>query len=517
LNRVLTAIALCVTCFGTAMAANPPGELVPGEFATVRATDNDLATTLAPFADRFFTDAAFDGDWFDPAQGVAIRISGKTGVATTAYGQAAQPGEIVLRLRSINRGFRAAPILQQPGASLPWFTGSILRPESTPTTYNKWRDVQGRITPLGRLLLIFVNERGPPPPSVLERGGPGSIPAGRASTSTPPPSQHTTTTPGGVTPAPAASTASFSCDSVTLKSNDLTFCNLLQEVGEQVAVGVLDKGQEIAIREVMLAVFRALPTKVQDDLFRGGHFLQPRYFGAAYRSSVNKLLKKPKLVSYFDYGIAQVFCDFIKAGFDAYAEATYLNSDQAWKYPLVQTAGDQMYVGLSLLLAPTPLTTPQARALEAVLLETQITLSHMEAATVSFFALRNERQEAVASFAGLIQMGTSVALIKEAGLQPLATANGSLDLALSTIKKAVSSSDIPRFDEVARLIYDADMARLRAGAKNNAQATLAISKAVNLAKQLDGQRSLLDRIYVTTFGSYAATTESLLKLLNLSN
>ena len=203
--------------------------------------------------------------------------------------------------------------------------------------------------------------------------------------------------------------------------------------------------------------------------------------------------------------------------FNAYAEATYLNSEAPWKYVYVQTAGDQIYVGLSLLLAPKPLTTPQARVLEALFLESQITVQRTEAATKSWLALTQERQEALGSMAASIRRSATVAALQGQSLQPTgqALANVGADFVLSTVRSAVASTNIPQFDEVVRLVYEADVGRLHAGGAITPAVASSVKKALTLAVQFDSQRSLLDRSPLTPFGSYKSSTESLLKILNL--
>lgn len=499
MNQIPVAVVLSVTLFGTASAVNAPGELVPGEFATTQATQSDLATSLAPFGERFFTQEAFDGDWYSAEQGMALRIAGGIGVATTPYAKAARSGEIVLRLRRINRATRN--IFGKPGAHLPWFDGRVLRPDG------RWMDVQGRITPLGRLLMI--SRAGYPTIHwAMERARPGDSAVASAPVSSP----RTPALPVAATPAASSANASFSCD--MLGVNEMTFCKLLKEVGDQASIGLLQKDQEIAIRVAYLALFRSLPLQAQRQLLTG-KFLDARFFAPAYRTSIDRLLKKPPLISYFDYGIGNFFVDMIKAAYDAWLAATALNADAPWTYAMLQASGDQIYVGLNLLLVPKPLTTPQARALEALFLETQITVQHLESVTASLIALRRERQETVGSWAISIQKSASVALLQEVGLQASGSTKVGLDSVLTTVKNVVAGSDILRFDEIVRLIYGAQLERLRAGAVNTAEVTRVVNQALNLAAQLDGRRSLLDKLYITTYGSYSDTAYSLLQILNL--
>jgi hypothetical protein len=177
-----------------------------------------------------------------------------------------------------------------------------------------------------------------------------------------------------------------------------------------------------------------------------------------------------------------------------------------------------MYVGLSLLLSPQPLSTPQARALEAVFIESQITVSRIRAASDSWFALKRERQEAIGSMAAVIARNATVDFLREQGLSPpfKALAAGGVDFAMATVRKSVDNTDISHFDEVARLAYQATMERLRAVGVTTASVTSLAAQAKGLAVQLDKQRPFINSVTVTAFGSYGDATDALLKVLDLT-
>jgi hypothetical protein len=493
LAGAVLAFYVCLGATAPSEAVFATGERVPGEFATTLASASDLAGPLASFGSRFFTDAAFDGDWTSSERHVALRIAGNVGVATAAYPNGAPAGTTVLRLRWINRA-----VHKGGEASLPWFDGTAMRADGT------WVNVQGRITPIGRLLLQ-TRATYPTDHWALDQGGTGNVV---------PLAQGTATMPGS-TPAFATAPPSYTC--VSLIGDELGFCQLMKEVGEQVGAGLQDKAWEIGIRSGMLFIFRSLPPTIQHELFTGP-FLKAKYLAPVYGQSLSTLMAQPKPASFVDYGVGQVFCDMFKQTFDAYAEAMYLNSPTPWKYVYVQTAGDQMYVGLSLLLSPQPLSTPQARALEAVFIESQITVSRIRAASDSWFALKRERQEAIGSMAAVIARNATVDFLREQGLSPpvKALAAGGVDFAMATVRKSVDNTDISHFDEVARLAYQATMERLRAVGVTTASVTSLAAQAKGLAVQLDKQRPFINSVTVTAFGSYGDATDALLKVLDLT-
>lgn len=142
---------ICLVCPCLAAAQDPPlDEITPGEFATTAVSATGFPAALASFGEKLFTTAAFDGDWYSPTLHLGIHIDGLTGSATVSNSPQYKPGDVVLRLSSIKRGTRA-----QGSVTLPWFDGHHIHPSG------EWFDIQGRITPSGRLLIIARNRFSP--------------------------------------------------------------------------------------------------------------------------------------------------------------------------------------------------------------------------------------------------------------------------------------------------------------------------------------------------------------------
>ena len=108
-------------------------------------------------------------------------------------------------------------------------------------------------------------------------------------------------------------------------------------------------------------------------------------------------------------------------------------------------------------------------------------------------------------------MSARHSLLQDVGLEPPSSSKTGIDAVLATIRAAVSNSNIPRFDEIARLIYNAESRRLRADGTMTADVKALVNQALRQARSLDP----LLPTGITAFPSYTPTTIDLLNMLNL--
>lgn len=166
LSRVLFRRTFVITLVLIILFYSAPGvcaqdlqaEIIPGEFRTGIVTDGDLTPELNGLGQNLFTESVFDGDWYSPALHIGVHIAGKTGTVTILNSSSYRSGDSVLRIGFIKHGHRIGNRIY-----LPEFDGSHIHLDG------RWFNIQGRITPAGRMLIVSRSGFFPPFHWTMER------------------------------------------------------------------------------------------------------------------------------------------------------------------------------------------------------------------------------------------------------------------------------------------------------------------------------------------------------------
>ena len=293
------------------------------------------------------------------------------------------------------------------------------------------------------------------------------------------------------------------------------FCDLMRDVSERVELKLVDKANELLIRQTLVTLFRRLTPEMQRRLF-SGKLSGIAVVQGAYTKTINKVMAAQKPSNYIDVTGVGLFCDFAKDVADEFVERTYLNGDP-WTYAVMQGFSDQIYVGVCSMLSANRALGPQTVVLEAVVLEAQITALRLETIGFNYLQLNVERQNTVASWLVSMTKASASVVMNENALVPAGSryAGFTPDRVIAVIRTSVANTDIPQFDTVARIVLEAQVDRLRAGGSNASSTPPIVSRAIATARRLDKQRSFTDKIFVTPFGSYEQAADTLLRMAGL--
>ena len=289
------------------------------------------------------------------------------------------------------------------------------------------------------------------------------------------------------------------------------FCNLMRAVVLELAKAGANEAKSLAFRKVFEELFKSLPRRVQLSLFSRG-FLKEEFATQPFKKSAMEYINSPSAVPLFLVG---VFADAVREAYGDWAKANY--QDSPWTYAIVQGYGDQMYVGLLATLTAIAKGQSEAGLWEALILESEITATRLYEVGQYSFLLSKERKSAVASIAQLILSASSASFARQQGFLPPASRVHAFDetAVASSVRQTVISSDIPSFDRVARLIYQARMAKLASYNQSTTFYRTQSLAALALADDLDRQRPPGVKYWITAFGSYKETTTTILTALNL--
>ena len=336
-------------------------------------------------------------------------------------------------------------------------------------------------------------------------------------------SQASTMTSGGATPLPIGGTPFPSTTVGTTPTSippicsqpietEFKFCELLRAVTAELVKDGLEATKGWAYHRAFEKVFKALPLKFQLSLFSRG-FLKREFATVSLKRAASSFINSPSAASLF---LVDLFASAMLEAYGDWARATYQNTP--WVYALVQGYGDQMYVGLMATLTTSATGQPAAGWMEALFLESEITVTRIGTVGQYAFALVKERKAAIASMAQLIISGTSASFARQQGFQATGSRifASSEDAVAAFVRQAVTSTDIPEFDRVAHIVYQARMSKLAASVQSTTLFRTQSLVALALASELDSRRPTDVRMSViTAFGSYKQATETLLDMLGL--
>ena len=234
------------------------------------------------------------------------------------------------------------------------------------------------------------------------------------------------------------------------------FCELLEQVGAQLIKVGADRVEELVFREALQASFNRLPKKVQTSLFQRG-FLAKEFATRPYAKAFEATTKGGLIE--VRKGLVGIVAAFFKDAFDEWAVAKY--SSSPWTYMFVQGAGDQLYVGLLALQTYTA-AGPQAMWWSIFVEESLITGDRLVRLPFAVYGLSQDRAAAVASLGQQLMSGSSAALAKQRGLLPSTSrlTTVSREATIAGVRQSVAGTDIPKFDLVAQLIFDAQSNRI---------------------------------------------------------
>ncbi len=305
------------------------------------------------------------------------------------------------------------------------------------------------------------------------------------------------------------------CDAVT--GDPLRFCRLLSEVSGTVAGIVIDKTLEISVHKAAVFLFSKLTPQAQRALL-SGKFMKLKIIQGAYTKTINKTIMPSvptRVLDFFDDPFMDFLAYFFKSLVDDELWERY--GDNPAKYAGMQFLGDHIYIAILASLSASKHGHPQLIAVHVMLLEVEIVVERLGAVAWSFYGLLQDRQAAVASFAGLLARGASITLAERSKLlsAELRSRGYSVERTLDNIAAAVSGTDIPEFRSVAVRLLAAQVFRLESGGGPSDEVKRLTSEALIVADRLDRERTFVEKISIKSFGSYEKTARSLIFILGL--
>ncbi len=334
----------------------------------------------------------------------------------------------------------------------------------------------------------------------------------------PSPSTTAGTTPtsvGGPTSADSgASSSRASAEPETCSQfidTERQFCDLMRAVADELVKAGVNQAKSWAFRKAFVVQFRGLSRSVQINLLSRA-FLKPQFTLQPFKKAAMAYINSPSAVPLL---LVDIFASAIRDAYSEWAIANYQDAPVA--YALVQGYGDQMYVGLMATLTAIATGQPVAGWMEAFYLESEITAFRLAAVGQYWFQLTRERKAAVASIAQLIISATSASFARQQGYLPAGSRVRAFDESAiaASVRETVASSDIPEFDRIARLVYQAQSSKLASAMQSTTFYMTQSLAALALADELDRQRPAGTKYWITAFGSYRETTTTMLTALNL--
>lgn len=288
-----------------------------------------------------------------------------------------------------------------------------------------------------------------------------------------------------------------------------SFCGLMRAVGRELERVGVDQAKGMAFRKIFEDIFKLLSPRIQTSLFSRG-FLKEEFATQSFGDAIK--LNDPTALPLL---LVDVFASAVRDAYERWAWVNYMDSPVV--YAVVLGYGDQMYVGLMATLKASLKGQPELVAWEELVLNSQITYERLVKVRDYWQALSQERQTAVAGITRLIFSASCASFAQQQRVLPVSwrvRAMGERAVA-DSVREVVGGSDIPNFDHVARLIYQAQMAKLASTFQSTVFDRTQSLAALSLATELDRQRPPRDKYWITTFGSYKGTAQDILQTLNL--